>query len=188
MAVALARRVLAEDDARLANWEGVAGRGLLVLLGASALLPWVDGAVYLGRDAAAPSLLLPCALAPDVAASLLERAFVVHAHAGSEVGGAARVQVSRPHGRRAARVACHASGLAGHGDVGGHAVSTLPHALRPWASILAKFPLEVALNLGPLVARLSVALGPLRAPSERRAVSLKGMTACREEAPSTGCW
>ncbi|QQR44166.1 hypothetical protein JKA73_35155 [Myxococcus xanthus] len=82
VAVALARRVLAEDDARLANWEGVAGRGLLVLLGASALLPWVDGAVYLGRDAAAPSLLLPCALAPDVAASLLERAFVVHAHAG----------------------------------------------------------------------------------------------------------
>ncbi|QQR44165.1 hypothetical protein JKA73_35150 [Myxococcus xanthus] len=46
-------------------------------------------------------------------------------------------------------------------------MSTLPHALRPWASILAKFPLEVALNLGPLVARLSVALGPLRAPSER---------------------
>ncbi|WNZ61814.1 hypothetical protein QEG98_39235 [Myxococcus sp. MxC21-1] len=82
VAVALARRVLAEDDARLASWEGVAGRGLLVLLGASASLPWVDGAVYLGRDAAAPSLLLPCTLAPDVAASLLERAFVVHVHGG----------------------------------------------------------------------------------------------------------
>ena len=39
VAVALARRVLAEDDARLASWEGVAGRGLLVLLGASASLP-----------------------------------------------------------------------------------------------------------------------------------------------------
>lgn len=46
-------------------------------------------------------------------------------------------------------------------------MSTLPHALSPWASILAEFPLEVALNLGPLVARLSVALGPLMAPSER---------------------
>lgn len=80
VAVALARRVLAEDDARLATWEGVAGPGLLVLLGASASLPWVDGAVYLGRDDAAPSLLLPCALAPDVAAPLLERAFVAHAH------------------------------------------------------------------------------------------------------------
>ncbi|NVJ05426.1 hypothetical protein HUW63_09285 [Myxococcus sp. AM001] len=79
VAVALARRVLAEDDARLATWEGVAGPGLLVLLGASASLPWVDGAVYLGRDDAAPSLLLPCALAPAVAAPLLERAFVAHA-------------------------------------------------------------------------------------------------------------
>ncbi|NVJ16396.1 hypothetical protein [Myxococcus sp. AM010] len=82
VAVALARRVLAEDDARLATWEGVAGPGLLVLLGASASLPWVDGAVYLGRDDAAPSLLLPCALAPAVAAPLLERALVAHARGG----------------------------------------------------------------------------------------------------------
>ncbi|WIG93652.1 hypothetical protein [Myxococcus sp. SDU36] len=46
-------------------------------------------------------------------------------------------------------------------------MSTLPHALHPWASILATFPLDVALSLGPLVARLSAALGPLRAPSEQ---------------------
>ncbi|MFP2958211.1 hypothetical protein ACLEPN_10325 [Myxococcus sp. 1LA] len=82
VAVALARRLLAEDDARLARWEGVAGPGLLLLLGDSASLPWVDGAVYLGRDDAAPSLLLPCALAPDVAAPLLERALLTHAHGG----------------------------------------------------------------------------------------------------------
>ncbi|ATB51060.1 hypothetical protein [Corallococcus macrosporus] len=82
VAVALARRILAEDDARLAHWEGVAGPGLLVLLGASASLPWVDGAVYLGRDDAAPSLLVPCALAPDVAAPLLERALLAQAHGG----------------------------------------------------------------------------------------------------------
>lgn len=76
VALALARRVLTEDDARLSAWSGVAGDGVLVLLGPAASLPWVDGAVYLGRDPAAPSLLLPCALAPSVAASLLERALL----------------------------------------------------------------------------------------------------------------
>ncbi|WP_426755619.1 hypothetical protein [Myxococcus sp. Y35] len=79
VATALARRLLAEADERLATWEGVAGPGVLVLLGASASLPWVDGAVYLGREDGAPSLLLPCALAPSVAASLLERALLAHA-------------------------------------------------------------------------------------------------------------
>ncbi|WP_044889914.1 hypothetical protein [Myxococcus hansupus] len=83
VAVALARRVLAEDDARLAAWEGVAGPGVLVLLGASESLPWVDGAVYLGRDADAPSLLLPCAVAPGVAVSLLEHAFLARAEGGA---------------------------------------------------------------------------------------------------------
>ncbi|NTX51772.1 hypothetical protein [Myxococcus sp. CA039A] len=72
----LARRALREDDAKLGAWRGVAGQGVLVLLGAAESLPWVDGALYLGRDSAAPSLLLPCALAPDVVASLLERALL----------------------------------------------------------------------------------------------------------------
>ncbi|MCY1018910.1 hypothetical protein [Pyxidicoccus sp. MSG2] len=76
VALALARRVLSESDARLAGWSGVAGTGVLVLLGPAGSLPWVDGAVYLGRDSSAPSLLMPCALAPDVAASMLERALL----------------------------------------------------------------------------------------------------------------
>ncbi|MFP2958210.1 hypothetical protein ACLEPN_10320 [Myxococcus sp. 1LA] len=46
-------------------------------------------------------------------------------------------------------------------------MTALPHALRPWTESLAKFPLDLALQLGPLVARLSAVLGPLRAPSER---------------------
>ncbi|NMO20980.1 hypothetical protein HPC49_35830 [Pyxidicoccus fallax] len=79
VAFALARRLLTEDDARLATWSGVAGPGVLILLGPAGSLPWVDGAVYLGRDSTAPSLLLPCALAPDVAASMLERALLAHA-------------------------------------------------------------------------------------------------------------
>jgi hypothetical protein len=82
VALALARRVLSEDDARLASWSGVAGPGVLVLLGPADSLPWVDGAVYLGRDASAPSLLMPCALAPDVASAMLERALLARVGRG----------------------------------------------------------------------------------------------------------
>jgi MoxR-vWA-beta-propeller ternary system domain bpX5 len=86
VARALARRLLSETDARLAEWSGVAGEGVLVLLGPSGSLPWVDGAVYLGRDSAAPSLLMPCALAPNVAASMLERALLARVgNAGTPV-------------------------------------------------------------------------------------------------------
>jgi hypothetical protein len=83
VAMALARRALAAEDKQLGAWSGVAGPGMLVLLGETDSLPWVDGAVYLGRDPAAPSLLLPCALAPEVAPALLERALVAHASAGT---------------------------------------------------------------------------------------------------------
>ena len=80
VALALARRVLSAGDAELARWRGVAGSGVLVLLGDSEALPWVEGVVYLGRDPSAPALLLPCTLAPDVAPALLERALVARAH------------------------------------------------------------------------------------------------------------
>ena len=79
MSLALARRALGAGEEHLGAWHGVAGAGVLILLGGTESLPWVDGAVYLGRDPAAPSLLLPCALAPDVAPALLERALVAHA-------------------------------------------------------------------------------------------------------------
>ncbi|MCP3139973.1 bpX5 domain-containing protein [Pyxidicoccus xibeiensis] len=82
VALALARRVLAEEDSRLAGWSGVAGAGVLVLLGPAASLPWVDGAVYLGRDAGAPSLLMPCSLAPEVSSSMLERALLARLGSG----------------------------------------------------------------------------------------------------------
>ena len=83
MSLALARRALGADEEHLGARHGVAGAGVLILLGATVSLPWVDGAVYLGRDSAAPSLLLPCTLAPDVAPALLERALVAHAAAGT---------------------------------------------------------------------------------------------------------
>lgn len=83
MALSLARRALAAEDAQLGAWSGVAGSGVLILLGETDSLPWVDGALYLGRDPAAPALLMPCTLMPQVAPALLERALVGHAAAGT---------------------------------------------------------------------------------------------------------
>lgn len=79
VALALARRVLAAGEVARDLWRGVAGPGVLVLLGDTESLPWVEGVVYLGRDPAAPALLLPCTLAPEVAPALLERALVARA-------------------------------------------------------------------------------------------------------------
>ena len=79
---ALARRLLARSDEDLARLTGVAGQDLIVLLGHAgdpALLPWVDGAVYLGRDARAPSLLVPTNREPAVPLPLVERALVARA-------------------------------------------------------------------------------------------------------------
>ena len=73
---ALAARLARCDDAGLARLRGVAGPSLLIALGESDALPWVDGVVYLGRDPRAPSLLVPTALAPDAPIALLERALL----------------------------------------------------------------------------------------------------------------
>ena len=45
-------------------------------------------------------------------------------------------------------------------------MSALPPALRPWAPQLSVFPDDLALHLGPYVARLSAALGALRPRGE----------------------
>ena len=79
VALRLARHVLAAAPERFVHWTGVAGPGVLVLLGDTETLPWVDGVGYLGREEHAPALLLPCTLAPDVAPALLERALVARA-------------------------------------------------------------------------------------------------------------
>jgi hypothetical protein len=79
VARALAHRLLRFADADLAVLRGVAGDGLIVLVGDAASLPWVDGVVYLGRDADAPRLLLPTTLRPTVASDVFERAIARHA-------------------------------------------------------------------------------------------------------------
>ncbi len=71
---ALGRRLAALADAELAALTAVAGPAALVALGDAAALPPVDGVGYLGRDDAAPGLLLPTTLAPTVAASVVARA------------------------------------------------------------------------------------------------------------------
>ena len=75
-ALALCRRLLALPEERLARLRGVAGRELLVVLGAEQDLPWSDGIVYLGREPELPELLLPCALRASVPAPLLLRALL----------------------------------------------------------------------------------------------------------------
>ncbi len=70
----LARRLLGRNDDFLSSLAGVAGENLLIILGEAEVLPWADGALYLGREAEAPSLLLPTTLAPAVPLLLLERA------------------------------------------------------------------------------------------------------------------
>ncbi|WP_394836684.1 hypothetical protein LVJ94_07225 [Pendulispora rubella] len=78
-ALALARRVLAEDDAALAAWRGVVAQDAVFLLGAGDTLPWVDGAHYLGQDPAAPRILLPTTHRPNVPLEAFERALLRHA-------------------------------------------------------------------------------------------------------------
>jgi len=81
----LAERLLARDDEALARLSGVAAPELLVILGEAGELPWVDGAVYLGRDAEAPALLLPTTHEPSAPLPLVERALLARPAGASGV-------------------------------------------------------------------------------------------------------
>jgi len=70
---ALAHRLLATPDETL---RGVATDDALLVLGPSASLPWVDGALYLGRDPEAPQLLLSTRERPSVPIDVFERAIL----------------------------------------------------------------------------------------------------------------
>ncbi len=70
----LAERLLRHADEQLRAWTGVAAADVLVVLGASDSLPWVDGVSYLGRDPRAPRLLIPTTLRPAVAIEVFEQA------------------------------------------------------------------------------------------------------------------
>jgi hypothetical protein len=74
VAHALARRMLDESDEALAALRGVAGPGLLVVVGDAEALPWVDGVVYLGVDSRAKDMLMPTTAAPAIPVELVGRA------------------------------------------------------------------------------------------------------------------
>jgi hypothetical protein len=81
----LAERLLARDDEALARLSGVAAPAFLVVLGDPGELPWVNGAVYLGRDTEAPALLLPTTHEPSVPLPLVERALLARSAGASGV-------------------------------------------------------------------------------------------------------
>ena len=58
----------------LERYQGAAGGGVLIVSGEGGILPWTDGIFYLGRDPAAPNLLLPTALEPRLPPALFESA------------------------------------------------------------------------------------------------------------------
>jgi hypothetical protein len=62
-------------------------------------------------------------------------------------------------------------------------MSRLPAALRPWATQLAIFPEELALSLGPHVARLSAAIGALRPRGEARGGEPHGYEGLTRQGP-----
>lgn len=76
LAHALAQRLLAYDDQRLAQLRGVAGSNILVLLGVNEYLPWLPNMQYLGVIDEAPRLLLPTELEPNVPVALLQQALL----------------------------------------------------------------------------------------------------------------
>jgi hypothetical protein len=81
VARALAQRVLALDDERFGELRGAAGGSVMIVTGEADALPWVDGVTYLGRDLAAPRLLLPTTARPDIALDIFEGAIARHAAA-----------------------------------------------------------------------------------------------------------
>lgn len=82
----LGHTMLTWDATRLARVKACAGEGVLVLLGESADLPWSDGVVFLGRDPAAPHLLLPTNRRPDVPVDLFARAVAAHLPEAAKAG------------------------------------------------------------------------------------------------------
>ena len=76
---ALGHRIAALDDESLRALSAVAAEDVLLAIGDA--LPWADGVTYLGRDDAAPGLLLPTALAPTIPAPVLQQAIATRTDA-----------------------------------------------------------------------------------------------------------
>lgn len=73
-AIRLARKLLSFDDAKLNVLQGVCADDLLFVAGKSDDLPWVENAIYFGKDKLAPRVFLPTTRRPNVPIDLFERA------------------------------------------------------------------------------------------------------------------
>lgn len=82
----LVRRLLLLTDEQLGALRGAASRQLVLLLGATEALPWVDGIAYFGREPQAPSLLLPCATCPTLPLELVARSVALRWGKSGAVG------------------------------------------------------------------------------------------------------
>jgi hypothetical protein len=73
-AISLAEKLLSLEDEKLHFLQGIGGKQMILLTGEGENLPWTNGAIYLGRDAQMPSVLLPTTLKPNCPLDLFERA------------------------------------------------------------------------------------------------------------------
>jgi hypothetical protein len=72
-AITLAEKLLLVGDESLQALKGVGAKEMILLAGSSDDLPWVNGAVYLGKDPQMPGFLLPTTLEPKLPADLFGR-------------------------------------------------------------------------------------------------------------------
>lgn len=70
----LLARLRAQAEDTLVGLSVVATRDMLMVLGRSEQLPWVDGVRYCAPEPAAPSLWLPTVVAPTLSPDLLQAA------------------------------------------------------------------------------------------------------------------
>ncbi len=70
----VAARLAARLLRGFAGLDAVLSEGLLLVLGPSDRLPWVDGLIYLGSDSEAPLLLMPTTTRPEVHVALVDEA------------------------------------------------------------------------------------------------------------------
>ncbi len=82
-ALRLKKKLLSFDDQSLSAWQGVFADNLLLIIGETETLPWIDGGIYLGKDSAAPSIFLPTNLRPEMPIDLFEKT-LLHKFAGQK--------------------------------------------------------------------------------------------------------
>lgn len=72
-AISLAEKLLFLEDESLQALQGVGAKKMILLAGSGEVLPWVNGAVYLGKDSQIPACLLPTTLEPELPSDLFAR-------------------------------------------------------------------------------------------------------------------